>query len=272
MSLTTSLPTEVLDRVCQYLSTADLVSISPVNLSLHLTASRLLYRDVQVSSTARGMSLLMTLARLPILAQHIRSFSISESPSKPLLRPFYEVVARVLRTMPCLTSLTLALDHRASWILHGCALTHLLHFRCTFVMDAFVASFLRATPLLHDLEIHSLAPNATETAITLSEHALPRLASFTGSSSAALVIVPRRPVHSVHLVSGDCTPDAVARLAESSSSLLHFTAHTASLPIALLPHFARHMPQLLYLRLSAKDVVLNPGDVVRWPRLLLRHF
>ncbi|KAL1723625.1 hypothetical protein EV715DRAFT_246262 [Schizophyllum commune] len=257
----TMLSTEVLDRVCQHLSQRELAAVSLLCSSLHQTAVRLLYRDVQVSSAVGNLSLVMTLARRPQLAQHARSFSITGATHAPPLRPFYELVARVLRTMPCLTSLDLALDHRASWVLAGCALPHLLRFRCTFVMDAHVTSFLRTAPLLHDLEVHPLAPDAFEKPGTLPEHALPRLASFTGSSTAALAIIPFRPVSSVHLASGDCTPDVVARLAGSCSPIQRFTAQTTSPPIALLPHFAQHMPQLLYLRLDTKDFVLDPGDV-----------
>ncbi|TRM68355.1 hypothetical protein BD626DRAFT_481464 [Schizophyllum amplum] len=260
MATVLALPVEVFDRIFQHLQPRELAVASRASSTFYHTAIRLLYRDIHMSSATTNLSLVVMLARRPEYAQHVRSFRITGDIAYPLCA-FYRSVARALRRMPYLTSLDLALDHRTSWVLANCTFPHLLTFRCTFAMDASVASLLTTTPLLRDLEVHSLAPDATETAFTIPRSALRRLESFTGSCDVALSIVPSRPVGSVHLASGDCTSEVVERLAESSSSIAILTAWTSVSPIMILPCLARCMSKLFYLRLDAGHGLLGPGDV-----------
>ena len=85
-----------------------------------------------------------------------------------------------------------------------------------------------------------------------------------GSYQAIKVIVPRRPLESIHIHDGDLSEDEVACLAQSTGHIAVLGAITSALLVPFLKSVARHLPYLAYLRLMALfHVSLKPSDDVR---------
>jgi len=148
-----------------------------------------------------------------------------------------------------LISLDVFADQAASWIMHNDqTYNHLHHFACSFNLDHNVAHFLDKANALVELEIDSL-PDAATNMFHLRSDALPHLSHFTGSSQAAQVIVPGRPVEQIHLNSGDLTEEVAMNLAKSTSSILVLSAATSSHSVSLIGALTQCMERLVHLRL-----------------------
>jgi hypothetical protein len=264
------LPIELFDTICTYLGSSDLAALSRTCSLFYPTVQRILYRNLTLSSPNRNLSVVVTLAKKPCLARFVRTLSVTVDASVPVLRPFYRALAKALTSTSELTSLHLSLDLNAktSWILtpstHPVTYSRLNSFTSSFPFDSLVAGFLERTPALERLELDTTPISRTAPLPHLSHSAIPRLVHLMGSCQAVKVIVPGRPLESIHIHDGDLSEDEVACLAQSTGHIAVLGAITSALLVPFLQSLARHFPYLAYLRLMAPfHVSLKPSDDVR---------
>jgi hypothetical protein len=257
------LPVELLDDIFHSVLPADLVSLSRICSTIYPVAQRLLYRHLFVST--RNAGVIITLAKKPELAQHVRTFAVMLDPST-FFRSFYHLLATALSNMTEVISLELLVDPGASWVLLGtrqCVFPRLEHLACSFPLDSHVVDFLGKTEALLQLEVDGISSPPSLPMPTLPVGSLPRLRGFKGSSHAAMAIIPGRPVESIQLNSGDLTQDDIASLAQSTAHVVILGATTSSLPVPLLQTLTHHLPHLVYLRIMTTYTFSEGPDAVR---------
>ncbi|KAG6833782.1 hypothetical protein H0H87_001214 [Tephrocybe sp. NHM501043] len=244
------LPVELLDAICQLAQPVDLAVLSRTTTSLHSVAQRRLYRHLSISTNSHNLSAIVTLANKSGLAQHVRTFSLRVD-SSTIFNSYLQLVGTALSRMTELVSLDLFVDSGASWMLSKakCTFPRLTHFASSFSFDAHVAEFLSKTEALLELEVDSNHSDLEVPVPALPTESIPHLSQLVGSPHVARVVVPGRPVASIHLPSGDLTEEDVVTLAKSTSHVVVFGATTNSPPLQLLESLVQHMPRLIYLRL-----------------------
>jgi hypothetical protein len=265
------LPIELFDFICSHLPPSDLAALSSTHSLFYPVVQRILYRHLALSSPNHNLSVVPTLSAKPCIACAVRTLSITLHPSVRVFRPFYSALRDALSAMPELTSLHLSLDPNAnpSWVLappraRPITYPRLHTFTSSFPFDAHVTAFLERTPALERLELDTAPVSGTAPIPHLSRAAIPRLVHFVGSCQAVKVIVPGRPLESVHIHDGDLTEDEVACLAQSTGHIAVLGVITSALLVPFLKSLARHLPYLAYLRLMAPfHVSLKPFDDVR---------
>jgi hypothetical protein len=263
------LPIELFDSICAYLATSDLAALSRTCSIFYPNVQRILYRNLVLSSANRNLSVIVTLAKKPSVARFVRTLSVTIDASLPALRPLYRALADALSFMSELTSLHLSLDSNVntSWVLtprtRPVTYSRLHSFTSSFPFDSHVAGFLEYTPALERLELDTTPISRTVPLPQLSHVAIPRLVHLMGSCQAVKVIVPGRPLESIHIHDGDLSEDEVACLAQSTGHIAVLGAITSALLVPFLQSLARHFPYLAYLRLMAPfHVSLKPSDNV----------
>ena len=242
-----SLPLELLQAIARLLPQHALPAFARTSSALAQLAQRVLYRHL--TPTHRTLVLIPLLARKQHIARHVRSFHLALDPAAPIFAPFYTLLVDALHNMSDLHSLHLHLDPSASWVLRSAAPTHLVHFTATFPLDDNVARFLHLTPALRELELDSTIRSPASLP-SLPETSIPRLEQFIGSSCAASLVVPGRPVSSIHLHESTLSEDDIPLLARSSAQVLVLQAITNSSPVPFLHLLCHHLPHLAYLRVS----------------------
>ncbi|KAJ7047587.1 hypothetical protein C8F04DRAFT_13783 [Mycena alexandri] len=239
------LPVEILESVFRFLSQPALAVVARSGPAVYPVALRVLYRDLSVSNSPHDAppSVVRTLAKRPDIARHVRCFALALDQSESL---FHSFLATALSAMPALVSLDIFTD-AASWVLPDTLVyTQLQHFACSFPFDSRVAAFLNNAPALESVQVES-----TSLESPLVAASLPRLAEFTGCSSAAAVVVPGRPVESIHINSGELTEDLVPALAKSTAMVTVLSITTSSSPMPLLQTLGQHLPHIMYLRITS---------------------
>jgi F-box-like len=257
------LPVELVDLIFHRVLPADLVALSRLCSSIYPVAQRLLYRHLSISS--RNVGAIITLAKMPHLAHHVRSFAVRLDLST-FFKSFYHRLATALSNMTEVVSLELFVDPGASWVLLGTrhsVFPRLQHLACSFPLDSHVVEFLSNAEALLELEVDGISSPRTFPIPTLPVKSLPRLCGFKGSSHAATAIIPGRPVESIHLSSGDLTQDDITLLAQSTAHVAILGATTNSLPVPLLQSLTHHLPHLIYLRIMTTYIFSEGPDVVR---------
>ena len=265
------LPIELYDNIASHLCPSDLASLCRTHSLFYPIAQRILYRYLVLSSAHHNLSVVVTLSNKPSIARVVRTLSITVHSSAHVLRPFYSALRDALSAMSELTSLHLSLDTNVdpSWVLtprthHHVTYPRLQIFKSSFSFDAHVTGFLERTPALERLELDTAPVSGTAPLPLLSHAAIPRLVHFMGSYQAIKVIVPGRPLESIHIHDGDLSEDEVACLAQSTGHIAVLGAITSALLVPFLKSVARHLPYLAYLRLMAPfHVSLKPSDDVR---------
>lgn len=260
------IPLELLDAICHHLNQRrDLLAVSKSCSFLYPVAQRILYRHVNIDCMSRNLSVVITLANNPNIAKYVRTFAMRNDPRATLLASFYRQLNRALENMSDLTSLDLYVDSSASWVLRSqkqFTYPRLVHFASSFPLDAHVANFMaKANALLH-LEVDSLPTPSPVNISSLPTNTLPHLSCFIGSCEAAQVIVPGRPVESIHLNSGDLTEPVVETLAKSTAHVSILGATTSSRPVPLLGSFAQNLSHLVSLRMMTTYNFSDAPDVV----------
>jgi hypothetical protein len=246
------LPLELVDIVASSLSRTDLAAFALVSSHTLPVAQRHLYRRLSLSPAFRNLFLVLQLAKKPVLARHVRSFTVSLPPM--FFHAFYRQLAKALAHMNALTSLDLFIPPNLSWILSSVHPQSLLHFACSFRFDCHVAEFLEKTNALLELEIDDVSPR-------LNSFCLPNLSHFVGSCCAAQTLVPGRPVQTIHLTS-DLTHEAVQCFSRSTANVSVLNATTNLPPIPILQSLADNLPTLVYLRVIATFDFTQAPDVV----------
>jgi hypothetical protein len=265
------LPVELLNMVCLSLSSSDLATLSSTCSLFAPIAQRILYCDLALSFYNHNLSVIVTLSKKPSVAHFVRTLSVTVDSSLPPFRPFYRALADALSAMSELKTLHLSLgDTNASWVLASTT-RHITYprletFTSSFPLDAHVTQFLERTPALKKLELDTAPVSGTAPLPHLSHTAIPRLVHFVGSCQAVKVIVPGRPLETIHIHDGDLTEDEVACLAQSTGHIAVLGAITSALLVPFLQSLARHLPYLAYLRLMAPfHVAPKQSDDVRLP-------
>ncbi|RDB23304.1 hypothetical protein Hypma_009579 [Hypsizygus marmoreus] len=257
------LPIELLDGICQLVQPTDLVALARTSSAIYPVAQRLLYRHLAISPASHNLGVVVTLARKPELAQHVRTFALRLD-CLTGFTSFYRLLAVALSNMTGLTSLDLFVDPSTSWVLqntHRSTYPRLLHFGCSFPLDSHVAHFLNKTQALLELELDEISESDSLHMPSLDIESLPQLSQFVGSSHTAKAIVPGRPVQSIQLHSGDLSETDVVTLAESTADVVILGATTSSLPVPLLESLALRMPHLVYLRVTTTYNFSEAPDV-----------
>jgi len=260
------LPAELLDNICHHAPLPDLVALSRTSSLFYTLTQRLLYRHISIDSTSTSLAVVLTLARKPHVARHVRTFAIRLDPyTTTVLHSYYRRLREALSNMSQLTSLDMSVDPTASWVLRmrsDVKFLRLQHFASSFPLDSHVAHFLCRAEAIRQLEVDSFPISDPIAPSSLPVTATPHLSCFIGSSQAAQAVIPGRPVEEIHLNSGDMTEDVVRGLAKSTASVLLLGASTSSLPLPLLGTLAELMPQLKYLRMMTAYNFLDAPDAV----------
>jgi hypothetical protein len=243
-----ALPLELIDNVCFYLPAQDLLAVATANSLLCAVAQRLLFREVSV--TTGKLPVALTLSNKPHLARHVRVFNVVVGPAANVLPAYYRALSTAISHMRELVSLSITVPAHHSSILPSdprLSFPRLRVLQASFTLDPHVVRFLAKAPGLVALTLdHGPDPPYSEIPPT----SIPRLASFSGSSQAAQLLVPGRPVSSIFLSSGDLTEDVVSALSMSSAAVSTLDATTTSLPLPILESLAVAMPQLEKIRLT----------------------
>lgn len=266
------LPLDILDSLCQFIPTPDLLTLSLSNSVFYPFAQRYIYREVSLCGQANAVRCLKTMQAKKELGRFVRRLTLRLEPNALVLRSFAVMLAEVLSGMFNLNSLDIVLPPSASFVLaptdaQGTIYPRLEFFSCNFPLDASVCSFLARTPSLRELQLGQgpsgvLASTQSPLPATLPASALPRLALFMGPSEAASVLVPGRPLESVHLFSGDLTEDVLFALARSAAPITIFGAFTHSLSPSVLLCLAANLPHLHCLRIMTMyHSSYQPDDV-----------
>lgn len=239
------LPPELYDAVFRFLDHRDLAVVARASPTTHAIALRVLYRVLHVSNPSP--SVVLTLASRPHIARHVRHFSIALDPAAALFHSFYRRLATALAAMTALVSLDIFID-AGSWVLpDNRVYPQLQHFASSFAFDPRVAAFLAQAPALESVQVGpTVSPRPS-----LAPASLLRLVEFTGCSSAAVAVIPGRPVESIHINSGDLTEDLVPALAKSTALVTVLSLTTSSAPVAMLQVLGQHMPHIMYLRITS---------------------
>lgn len=260
-----SLPVELLDTVAQYLPSSSLAALAQTCSTLCPVAQRVLYCTVSASVWSQNLCVVDTLAKKPHVARFVRSFYIAIDSLAPVLLAFYRKLTKAILNMSELTSLSLLVDSSVSWVLKEASsrihFPHLFHFTCSFPFDENVARFLDRTPSLLELEVDSIPTLFTPDSPPpyLAPTSIPQLEQFIGSTRTAELIIPGRPLRSIHLNGGGLSEDDIPLLARSTAPVVILGTVTNSPPVPFLETLHRHVPHLIYLRvMSTKDIFKAP--------------
>ncbi|KAF8211352.1 hypothetical protein K438DRAFT_1807160 [Mycena galopus ATCC 62051] len=252
-----SLPIELLEQVFESLSPADLSNAARINSFSYPVAARVLYRGLAVSNSPMHAppSIILTLAKRPDLARHVRCFAVALDQSGTELHSF---LATALSAMTALVSLDIFVD-TDSWVLpDDLVYPQLQHFACSFPLDSRMAAFFSNAPALESVQIDSAASEA----LSLEYASLPRLVEFTGCALAAAAVVPGRPVESIHINSGDLIEDLVPALAQSTATVTVLSITTSSAALDLLQVLGQYLPHIMYLRITSTSNLPAPPTTI----------
>lgn len=259
-----ALPVELLDAVCSLLDPCDLRSLVHVSSPVSPVAQRRLYRTIFTAPAAKNLSVVLTLARNPVLAQYVTSFSINLDSRPSLFLSFFRHLAVALGNMTNLVHLCVFVPPRLSWVLLPIkSYPSLSHFSSSFPFNSHVATFLKATPSLLKLEVDTLSPSFQHDYLEpLPPSSVPLLSHFTGSDHAARAIVPGRPVQSLHITTGHVDDSLVDAITQSTAGLAVFEATTTSFPASVLHLLSQRLHQMMYLRISSTCTFSGLPDTV----------
>ncbi|KAF8639623.1 hypothetical protein AX17_000888 [Amanita inopinata Kibby_2008] len=243
-----NLPAELVSHITAQLSTPDLVSCCLTSHFISLFAHQFLYRDLYISASVRNLPVVLTLAKKPHIAHHVRSFTIHIDPHAVLFKPFYDALGTALSNMSQLTSLRLFLDPAfgsALRVVHGSIFSNLLD----------VAFYLANTYPLLQLDLHSPThPDSDDPELLAGSLAPPR--KITGP--APDLIVPGRPLEFIRLNSGDILETVTVNLAKSTTPVVLLEANISSLSIPFLLSLSQAMPSLRYVRFTTTSINTEP--------------
>ncbi|KAF8633676.1 hypothetical protein AX15_001287 [Amanita polypyramis BW_CC] len=251
-----SLPLELVSHILAYLSTHHLLPLITADIRLSHLALRLLYRDLHVSSNARNLSVVVTLAKKPPLAAHVRSFALHIEPSAVLFRSFYDALRAALSNMSALTSLRLFLNPTFSSALRaadGSIFSDLLNVSMSLAHGHNLALCLAKADSLLGLDLESL-PDSPE----LPVGPFPHVGKFTDPVRVAEIPIPSHSVDTIRLSSGNILESVTAKLAESAVPVVLFEANIDSLSIPSLLSLSQAMPCLQYVRFTTTSNSIEP--------------
>jgi hypothetical protein len=251
-----SLPIELLNAILLYSSNQDLCEVAQSNRLCHAVATRVLYRDVELTSPVRIVRLNTTVSRRPDIALHVRRFHVSDNLSSGLevLPSYYNLLHKALRQMINLVSLSLLMGGPRSFVLTG----------CTFRLKSFTTACHWDKPLVRWLETQDDITSALFCGrfhhdARISGRSLPKLQRVSASPLILAAVVPNRPVQEAELclthpwlLNSDIISTTLRILAYSSSVVrtLQFITHLTDSPettLGALRAVPEHLPELVSL-------------------------
>ncbi len=266
-----SLPLDVLDVLCAFVPTVDLLAVAASCSLLHPLALRRIYRVIELSTPKQAVHCLRTLAKHPHLARYVRVFSLRldcqravderYASFKPLLRD-------ALSRMDGLVELDLVIAPSDGGVIFKDldpiepSYPRLSRFSTNLSLDAAMCLFLERTPALKELQLGEEIPSLLhKSPLLLSPSALPNLSLFMGSMASVVTVAPGRPLESVHLYSPtpsassspseeeELSPEVLSALAQSTGPITVFGALTRSLSLETIRGLAESLPHLHHLRI-----------------------
>ncbi|KAJ7068070.1 hypothetical protein C8F01DRAFT_1017113 [Mycena amicta] len=243
------LPPELINAVCAFLPNRDLATVARSSLTLYPTALRSLYRTLSITD-ASCHAVVHTLAHRRDIAAFVRTFSLADVSVCP------NDLTAALANMTALLSLDIFVDGLESWVLPAHLVSpQLQHFGSSIPFDAHVAAFCLGARWLQTLHVVS---ELTDSAALPDACMFPCLTTFTGSASAAVALVPGRPVESIFITSGHLSEDLIPALAKSTARVTVLSTTTNSIPVSLLGSLGRHLPHLIYLQINSTHNLRAP--------------
>jgi hypothetical protein len=176
-----SIPVDILRIILEHLDRGDLAKICLLNKICCSCSQDILYRDIDFPRRL----VCHTLAQSTHLARRVRSFKI---------RNEHPELAKALRNMTCLRSLTLLDVYDSSDVLDGCIFS-LDTFTCDFPYIESLLKFLQSQPSLR--EAHFLINFFYPKLLDFEPTCLPNLSRITAPYTWLPHIVPGRPVSEV---------------------------------------------------------------------------
>src|ERR1700721_1463713 len=174
-----SIPVDILRAILEYLDRGDLTKICLLNKICCSCSQDILYRNIDFPK----ILVYHTLAQSTHLARRVRSFT---------MRGGHPELAKALRNMTHLRSLTLLCVYDSSNVLDG----------CTFSLDTFTCDFSYDKPLRQFLELQSSITHVSLLALykpfeSFDSPCLPNLTRVTAPFFLLPHIIPGRPVSEV---------------------------------------------------------------------------
>lgn len=273
-----SLPLDILDTLCQFIPTHDLLSLSLSHSVFYPSAQRYIYRHIALHSESDAQRCLSSINDKRDLARYVRAFALRLDINITLQQPFANLLAVALAEMTNLITLEVVLPPSASSVLAQAVTSdpyyaRLARFSCNFPLQDAVGAFLTRTPSLKELQLGEASgddlSSRASSQLVISTSAAPELAYFMGSSEDAALLVPNRPLGAVHLYSGELTEEVLFALARSATPITVFGALTHSLSPSILLCLASSLPHLHHLRIMTMYHSSNQPDDVSCSSMML---
>jgi hypothetical protein len=221
-----SIPVDILRAILEHLDRGDLAKICLLNKICCSCSQDILYRNIDFPR----ILVCRTLAQSTHLARRVRSFTV---------RNTHRELAKALRNMTCLRSLTLLNVDISSNVLDGC-LFSLDTFTSGFSYDESLLKFLQSQPSLR--EAHFVTSFYSPE--LLEPTCLPNLSRITAPYTWLPYIVPGRPVSEVASTNypRDGSPVDLSFYALSTVSI-----HKLAISYLLFPNLEHLLPTVFPL-------------------------
>lgn len=206
-----TLPPELLDAIFEPLSKPTLAALATTCSSFTACADRHLYRRLSLSSHARNLAAVHSLAARPLLASYVRTLDVDAEDDD--VQGLCSALQQALGSLSALTSLELNVGTSDGWLLQGGAggtFPDLHHFATSLAFDSNLVAFLLRTPALVSLSLSSPVSPMDVSALVLPTQAVPKLTQYTGPASL-LRHLSLRPLTTL-LLSDDLTLEDVQYL------------------------------------------------------------
>ena len=277
-----ALPPELLNAIFEPLSKPTLAALATTCSSFTACADRHLYRHLSLSSHARNLAAVHSLAARPLLASYVRTLEVDAEDDD--VQGLCSALQQALETLGALTSLELNVGTSDGWLLQGGAggtFPDLHHFATSLAFDSNLVAFLLRTPALVSLSLSSPVSPMDVSALVLPTQAVPKLTQYTGPASLLRHLSPR-PLTTL-LLSDDLTLEDVQYLqggprAPSLSANTSLTtvdgstvpptavqvlsAITSAPPALMIEALAKACPDLTCLRVMTTCAFWEAPDLV----------
>lgn len=261
-----SLPVECYLEILSCVSGAPtLALLAQVSRKTRELVLPLLYRDVSLASESAVRQYCRTIENDPALALLVKSFSIASSATpQDVSSDHHDFLAGIHHALKCMVSLA---DLRIRlveqppyqqrhWIFEGTTF-QLRHLELRMDYDTGLIDFLTHQPSLESLTLLGAVPDhLSSMRLDLPPSALPKLSHFHGHYTQALVLIPHRPVRSVHITQVDdlgefepsdvfvCLKDTIEAIAHSTGPLEEITFDDEDADYGLLEVVLSNLPDL----------------------------
>ncbi|KAF8145964.1 hypothetical protein K438DRAFT_1781425 [Mycena galopus ATCC 62051] len=189
-SILARLAVEILFSIAAHTTLSDRISLSTTSVVFNSVATKLLYRDIELTSLKRMVLCCKTLAQNSEIASAVRTLAFDHlgigDTDGAVIPSFFRILNSALFKTTNLSSLVLLLPYEPT----GIALRH-----CYFPLLETYASYVHDRFLQRHRRIKNITLLGGSNNPDLLPTHLPLLEVFSGSSAAAQTFIPSRPVH-----------------------------------------------------------------------------